>query len=37
VILSGFVDDEATKARAQRIAAGVKGVKGIKNGLVVKP
>jgi hyperosmotically inducible periplasmic protein len=37
VILSGFVDDEATKARAERIAAGVKGVKSVKNGLVVKP
>ena len=37
VILSGFVDDEATKTRAERIAAGVKGVKSVKNGLVVKP
>jgi hyperosmotically inducible periplasmic protein len=37
VILSGFVVDEATKARAERIAAGVKGVKSVKNGLVVKP
>ena len=37
VILSGFVDDAATKNRAERIAAGVKGVKSVKNGLVVKP
>jgi hyperosmotically inducible periplasmic protein len=37
VILSGFVDDEATKSRAERIAAGVKGVKAVKNGLVIKP
>lgn len=37
VILSGFVDDEATKARAERIAASVKGVKSVKNGLVIKP
>jgi hyperosmotically inducible protein len=37
VVLSGFVDDEATKARAGQIAAGVKGVKSVKNGLVVKP
>ena len=37
VILSGFVDDEATKNRAEQIAASVKGVKSVKNGLVVKP
>lgn len=37
VILSGFVDDEATKSRAERIAASVKGVKAVKNGLVIKP
>jgi len=37
VILSGFVNDEATKMRAAQIAASVKGVKSIKNGLVVKP
>lgn len=37
VILSGFVDDEATKKRAERIAASVKGVKSVKNGLVIKP
>jgi hyperosmotically inducible periplasmic protein len=37
VILSGFVNDEATKTRAEQIAAGVKGVKSVKNGLVVKP
>jgi hyperosmotically inducible protein len=37
VILSGFVNDAATKNRAEQIAAGVKGVKSVKNGLVVKP
>ncbi len=37
VILSGFVNDEATKVRAEQIAAGVSGVKSVKNGLVVKP
>jgi hyperosmotically inducible protein len=37
VILSGFVDDLATKNRAEQIAASVKGVKSVKNGLVVKP
>jgi hyperosmotically inducible periplasmic protein len=37
VILSGFVNDAATKNRAEQIAAGVKGVKSVKNGLVIKP
>lgn len=37
VLLSGFVDNEATKARAGQIAARVKGVKAVKNGIVVKP
>ena len=37
VILSGFVDDQVTKNRAEQIAASVKGVKSVKNGLVVKP
>ena len=37
VLLSGFVDDQATKTRAGQIAAGVKGVKSVSNGLVVKP
>jgi hyperosmotically inducible protein len=37
VVLSGFVDNEATKKRAQQIAATVKGVKTVKNSLVVKP
>ena len=37
VALSGFVDNQATKTRAGQIAAGVKGVKAVSNGLVVKP
>ncbi len=37
VILSGFVNDEATKNRAGQIATSIKGVKSVKNGLVVKP
>ena len=37
VVLSGFVDDQATKMRAGKIAAAVKGVKSVSNGLVVKP
>jgi hyperosmotically inducible periplasmic protein len=37
VILSGFVNDQATKNRAAQIAAGVKGVKSVKNSLVIKP
>ena len=37
VMLSGFVDNESTKARAGQIAANVKGVKSVRNGLMVKP
>ncbi len=37
VVLSGFVDNEATKVRAGQIAASVKGVKSVSNGLVIKP
>jgi hyperosmotically inducible periplasmic protein len=37
VVLSGFVDNQSTKTRAGQIAAGVKGVKSVSNGLVVKP
>lgn len=37
VMLSGFVDNQATKTRAEQIAARVKGVKAVKNGLMVKP
>ncbi len=37
VVLSGFVDDASTKARAEQIARTTKGVKDVKNGLVVKP
>jgi hyperosmotically inducible periplasmic protein len=37
VVLSGFVDNQATKSRAGKIAAGVKGVKAVSNGLVIRP
>lgn len=37
VVLSGFVDNQSTKTRAGQIAAGVKGVKSVHNGLVIKP
>jgi hyperosmotically inducible protein len=37
VILSGFVNDQATKNRAEQIAASVNGVKSVKNSLVIKP
>ena len=37
VVLSGFVDNQSTKARAGQIAANVKDVKSVSNGLVVKP
>ncbi len=37
VVLSGFVDNQATKNRAEQIATSVKGVKSVKNGLLVKP
>lgn len=36
VILSGFVDDELSKTKAEAIVNKVEGVKSIKNGLVVK-
>ncbi len=37
VVLSGFVDNQTTKSRAGKIAAGVKGVKAVSNGLVIRP
>lgn len=37
VVLSGFVDNASTKTRAEQIARATKGVKDVKNGLVVKP
>jgi hyperosmotically inducible protein len=37
VVLSGFVESEAIKARAGKIAANVNGVKSLSNSLVVKP
>jgi len=37
VILSGFVDNAEQKARAEKIASSVSGVKSVKNALVVKP
>lgn len=36
VQLSGFVDSEAAKARATRVASGVAGVKEVRNDLIVK-
>ncbi len=36
VILSGFVDSEAERIAAERIAADVNGVAKVKNALVVK-
>lgn len=36
VIISGFVDDELSKAKAEAIVNKVEGVKSIKNSLVVK-
>ena len=36
VILSGFVDSEAAKARAQEVVAKIEGVKSVKNSLEVK-
>lgn len=36
VILSGFVDNVATKKKAEQIVAKIEGVKSVKNGLVVK-
>jgi hyperosmotically inducible periplasmic protein len=37
VVLSGFVDTESAKTRAEQIAASVSGVKSVKSALVVKP
>lgn len=37
VILSGFVDTAEQKARAEKIAKSVDGVKSVNNALVVKP
>ena len=36
VILSGFVDNQRQLRRAMQIASGIRGVRTIKNGLVVK-
>jgi osmotically-inducible protein OsmY len=36
VQLSGFVDSSAAAAQAGRVAAGVEGVKAVKNDLIVK-
>ncbi len=37
VTLSGMVDSDALKAKAEEIAKGVKGVKSVTNNLTVKP
>ncbi|MFM9836369.1 MAG: BON domain-containing protein [Methylophilaceae bacterium] len=37
VVLSGFVESDAIKARAGEIAVSVSGVKSVSNGIVVKP
>ena len=37
VLLSGFVPTQAQKTRAEEIAKKVKGVKSVKNAIVVKP
>lgn len=37
VVLSGFVENEFTRKRAEQIAYEVSGVKAVKNALVVKP
>ena len=37
VQLSGFVDSQAEAYRAEKLARGVTGVKGVKNDLIVKP
>jgi len=37
VLLSGFVDSDAMKARATQVAASVEGVRQVKNNLEVKP
>lgn len=36
VILSGFVDDELSKVKAETIVSKIEGVKSVKNGLEVK-
>ncbi|HYG13148.1 MAG TPA: BON domain-containing protein [Methylophilaceae bacterium] len=36
VILSGFVDNQRQLRRAMQIASGIRGVRTIKNGLVIK-
>jgi hyperosmotically inducible protein len=36
VILSGFVDDEISKSKAETIVSRIEGVKSVKNSLVVK-
>ena len=36
VILSGFVDNQLQLRRAMQIASGIRGVRSIKNGLVIK-
>lgn len=36
VILSGFVDDEISKLKAEKIVSKIDGVKSVKNSLVVK-
>lgn len=37
VQLSGFVDSQEQKALAERVAAGVEGVKEVRNNIQVKP
>lgn len=37
VALSGFVKTQTEKQAAEAIAVGVKGVKSVKNGLIVRP
>ena len=37
VMLSGFAKDATEKATAEQIAMNVKGVKGVKNGISVRP
>jgi hyperosmotically inducible protein len=36
VLLSGFVDSEAAKAKAEEVVAKIDGVKSVSNGLVVR-
>jgi hyperosmotically inducible periplasmic protein len=36
VILSGFVDNESAKMKAEQVVAKIEGVKSVKNSLVVK-